>query len=72
MKAVLKVNGKAGSGKIIKFSLNGKTYSAKTNSKGIAQKTLSKTVISKLAKGKTYAVKVTYLKSSIKTTFKVM
>ena len=57
---------------MITFKFNGKNYKVKTNSKGIAQKTLNKNVIKKLKKGKTYAVKVTYLKDTIKTTVKVM
>ena len=71
LKATLKINGKLVKGKIIKFKFNGKTYKAKTNKKGIAQKILTKKVINKLKKGKTYAVKVTYLKDTIKTTVKV-
>ena len=71
LKATLKINGKLQKGKTIKFKLNGKTYTAKTNAKGVAQKTLGKKVINKLKKGKTYTVKVTYLKDTIKTTLKV-
>ena len=58
-------------GKTISFKLNGKTYKAKTNKKGIAQVTLKKNVINKLKKGKTYVVKVSYVKDTIKTTLKV-
>ena len=71
LKATLKINGKLQKGKWITFKFNGKTYKAKTNAKGIAQKTLNKNVINKLKKGKTYTVKVTYLKDTIKTTVKV-
>ena len=71
LKATLKINGKLVKGKVIKFKLNGKTYKVKTNAKGVAQKTLNKKVIKKLKKGKTYTVKVTYLKDTIKTTLKV-
>ncbi|WP_407415119.1 C1 family peptidase [Methanobrevibacter sp.] len=71
LKATLKINGKLQKGKTIKFKLNGKTYTAKTNAKGVAQKTLGKKVINKLKKGKTYTVKVTYKKDTIKTTVKV-
>ena len=71
LKAKLKVNGKLVKGKVITFKFNGKTYKVKTNAKGIAQKKLNKNVIKKLKKGKTYAVKVTYLKDTIKTTVKV-
>ena len=71
LKATLKINGKLVKGKLITFKFNGKTYKVKTNSKGIAQKTLNKKIIKKLKKGKTYTVKVTYLKDTIKTTVKV-
>ena len=71
LKAKLKINGKLVKGKVIKFKFNGKTYKVKTNSKGIAQKTLKKNVIKKLKKGKTYTVKVTYLKDTVKSSVKV-
>ncbi len=71
LKAKLKINGKLVKGKWVTFKLKGKTYKVKTNSKGIAQKKLYKSVIKKLKKGKTYTVKVTYLKDTIKTTVKV-
>jgi C1A family cysteine protease len=71
LKATLKINGKLAKGKLITFKFKGKTYKVKTNSKGVAQKTLNKNVIKKLKKGKTYTVKVTYLKDAIKTTVKV-
>ena len=71
LKAKLKINGKLVKGKWITFKFNGKTYKVKTNAKGIAQKTFNKKVINKLKKGKTYAVKVTYLKDTIKTSVKV-
>ena len=67
----LKINGKLQKGKWVTFKFADKTYKVKTNSKGIAQKTLNKDVIKKLKKGKTYTVKVTYLKDTIKTTVKV-
>ncbi len=71
LKAKLKINGKPVKGKTIIFKLNGKTYKVKTNAKGIAQKSLKKNVIKKLKKGKTYPLKVTYLKDTIKTTVKM-
>ena len=71
LKATLKINGKLAKGKVVTFKFNGKTYKVKTNSKGIAQKTLNKKVIKKLKKGKTYTVKVTYIKDTIKTKVRV-
>lgn len=71
LKAKLIINGKLIKGKYIKFKFNGKTYKVKTNAKGIAQKTFNKKFIKKLKKGKTYTVKVTYLKDTIKTIVKV-
>ncbi len=70
LKATLKINGKAVKGKTIKFKFKGKTYKAKTNAKGIATVTIKQKVIKKLTK-KSYAVKVTYLKDTVKTTVKV-
>ncbi|MDO5861123.1 hypothetical protein, partial [Methanobrevibacter sp.] len=63
--------GKLVKDKTVTFKFNGKTYKVKTNSKGIAQKTLNKNVIKKLKKGKTYTVKVTYLKDTVKSSVKV-
>ena len=71
LKAKLKINGKLVKGKKITFKFKGKTYKAKTNSKGIAKVTVKKAVIKKLKKGKTYAVKVTYLKDIVKSSVKV-
>ncbi len=71
LKAKLKINGKLVKGKTVTFKFNGKTYKVKTNAKGIAQKILKKNVIKKLKKGKTYTVKVTYIKDTVKTTVKV-
>ena len=71
LKVTLKNGSKALKGKKITFKFNGKTYKAKTNKKGIAKVTVKKKVIKKLKKGKKYAVKITYLKNSIKTSVKV-
>jgi len=61
LKASLKFsNGKGIKGKKITFKLNGKTYSGKTNKKGIAKVTINKIDTKKLKKGKKYTVKVTY------------
>ncbi len=71
LKSKLKINGKVVKGKWITFKFNSKTYKAKTNSKGIAQKTFNKNFIKKLKKGKTYTVKVICGNDIIKTTVKV-
>ena len=64
--ATLKTSkGKAVSGKKITFKINGKTYLAKTNKKGIA------TVGFKNLKVGKYSVVVKYLKSQVKTTLKI-
>ena len=70
LKATLKINGKAVKGKVIKFTFRGKTYKAKTNAKGIATVTIKQKVIKKLTK-KSYTLKVTYLKDTVKSTVKV-
>ncbi len=72
LKATLKSsNGKAIKGKKITFKVKGKTYKAKTNKKGIPEITLKNKVIKKFKAGKTYTVKITYLKDTIKTKLKV-
>ena len=71
VKATLKNGKKAVKNKKLTLKINGKKFSAKTNKNGIAKFTIKKNVIQKLKKGKTYAVKVTYLKNTIKTTVKV-
>ena len=71
LQAKLKINGKLVKCKKITFKFKGKTYRAKTNSKGIAKVIIKKNVVKKLKKGKTYAVKVSYLKDSVKSSVKV-
>ena len=71
LQATLKINGKLVKGKVIKFKFKGKTYKAKTNKKGVAKVTIKKKVIKKLKKGKTYTVKVIYLKDTVKSSVKV-
>jgi hypothetical protein len=72
LKAKLKwSNGKAIKGKIIKFKFKGKTYKAKTNSKGIAKVTIKAKVTKKLKKGKKYAYSAKYLTNIVKGKVKV-
>ena len=58
-------------GKKITFTFNGKTYSAKTNSKGIAKITISKTVLKKLKVGKTIKYQAKYGSLTVKKSAKV-
>ena len=69
IKAKLTLNNKkAIKGKSIRFKIKGKTYAAKTDSKGFAKITLAK---SKFKKGN-YQVNISYLKDIIKATVKVL
>ena len=66
-----KVNGKYIKGKYITFKFNGKTYKAKTNSKGVAKVTIKRAVLKKLKIGKKIKIQATYLKDTVKRTAKV-
>jgi hypothetical protein len=75
-KIVLKATLKTSKNKPIKFKkiyfkFNGKTFKAKTNSKGIAKITINKKVINKLKIGKKYTLKVVYLKDIVKSIIRV-
>ena len=72
LKATLKYsNGKAIKGKVVKLTFNGKTYSVKTNSKGVASYTIRSGVINKLKAGKTYVLKAKYVNDLVKGKIKV-
>lgn len=67
LKATLKTSkNKPIKGKKITFKFNGKTYTAKTNSKGIATVKVDKNVIKKLKKGKKYTFTAKYVSNTIK------
>ena len=58
-------------GKTVTFKFNGKTYKAKTNSKGIAKVTVKKSVLSSLKVGKKVTYSAVYLKDTVKKSAKV-
>ena len=70
LSATLKVNGKAKSGVKVTFKLNKKTFTAKTNKKGVAKVTIKKKVLKKL-KGKKATIQASYGKTVKKMTVKI-
>ena len=71
IKATLKINGKATKKKKLKFKFNGKQYTAKTNSKGVAKITIKQKILKKLKVGKKVKYQVSYGKKTVKKTVKV-
>ncbi|MBR3148787.1 MAG: hypothetical protein IKF64_01330 [Eubacterium sp.] len=71
LQATVKVNGVAVKGKKVTFKFNGKKYTAKTNSNGVAKVTIKKAVLKKLKKGKKITYSATYGGVTAKKTAKV-
>jgi len=72
LKATLKtIKNKAIKNMKISFKFKGKSYTAKTNTKGVASVSINKKIIKKLKIGKKYSFKVIYLKNTIESTVKV-
>ena len=69
--ATLKINGKVAKGKKLKFKFNKKSYTAKTNKKGVAKITIRKKFLKKLKVGKKVKYQVTYSKKTVKRSVKV-
>lgn len=66
-----KIKGKYLSKKTVTFKFNGKTYKAKTDSKGIAKVTIKSSVLKKLKVGKKVTYQATYLKDTVKNTAQI-
>ena len=73
LKATLKSsNGKALADKEVTFTFNGKKYTVKTDSKGVASYTIKSSIIKKLKAGKTYTLYARYVNDVVKGKIKVV
>jgi hypothetical protein len=71
LQATVKVNDKAKKGLKVKFKFDKKTYTAKTNAKGVAKVTIKKSVLKKLKVGKKLTYQASYGSNVKKVTVKV-
>lgn len=71
LQATLKKGSAPLKGKQVTFKFNGKTYKAKTNSKGIAKVTIKQSILKKLKVGKTIKYQASYSSFIAKKTAKV-
>lgn len=71
LKATLKKGKKAIVGKKVTFKFNGKTYSAKTDKKGVAKITVKKSALKKLKAGKKVKYQATYGNCVVKYSVKI-
>ena len=71
LQATLKKGSSPLKGKQVTFKFNGKTYKAKTNSKGIAKVTIKQSILKKLKVGKTIKYQAKYCSFIAKKTAKV-
>ena len=69
--ATIKINGKVKKGLKVKFKFNKKTYTAKTDKKGVAKITIKKSVLKKLKAGKKVTYSAIYNKTTKKYTVKI-
>ena len=72
IKSRLKINGKLAKYKRLKFTFNGKSYSAKTNSKGLARIVIQRNVLIKLKAGSNLIYTVNYNTKTVKRNIKVL
>ena len=71
LQATLKKGSSPIKSKYVTFKFNGKTYKAKTNSKGVAKYTIKKSILKKLKVGKKIKYQASYGKITVKKTAKV-